>query len=252
MTIKTFIVEDEVNARKALMNMLSFYCEDIELAGFSDNIADSVAQIEKVKPHLLLLDVRLPDGTGFDLVKKLKYKDFKLVFVTAYDEYALRAIKLSAIDYLLKPVKPDELRTAINKVGLALETDERLSLQLDTAIENFNPANQNKKIILNTSDSVHIIEIASLIRCESSENYTMIYIEGKSRIVIAKTLKEFEEMLGVYGFFRVHQSHLVNLQYVNSYDKKGGGVIILKNDERIPLSTRRKEGFLKALRYIAK
>lgn len=248
MTIKAFIVEDEVNSRKALENMLEFYCKSIEVIGYSDNIADAQKTIEKEKPDLLLLDVRLPDGSGFDLLKKVKFKGVKVVFITAYDEYALKAIKLSAIDYLLKPVKPSELKNAIEKVSSAIENEERLNLQLDTYLSNMQDSNQNKKIILNTSDKIHVIEIENLIRCEASENYSAIYVEDHEKIIISKTLKEFEELLSVYGFFRCHQSHLINLNYVDSYDKKGAGNILLTTGDRVPLSVRRKEGFLKALK----
>ncbi len=247
MKIKTIIVEDEINARKALVNMLNFYSKDMEIAGEARNVKEGIELIKNNNPDLVLLDVRLPDGTGFDVIEKLKKYNFKLVFITAYNEYALRAIKLSALDYLLKPVKPDELRRAIEKVREAIEHDERLNLQIETCIENVKNHNRNKKIILNTSDNIHIVETSKLIRCEASENYTNIFIEGKNRIIVAKTLKDFEEMLVPYGFFRVHQSHLINMQFVDSFEKKAGGNAVLKEGTRVPVSSRRKEGFLKAL-----
>ncbi len=250
MKIQTVIIEDEVNARKALMNMLSFYCPTVEVTGQADTIERGTKLIQGLSPDLLLLDVQLPDGTGFDLIKKIKKRNFKLVFITAYDEYALKAIKLSALDYLLKPVKPNELTGAINKVAEAMENEERISLQLETCIENVHHTNQNKKIILNTSDNIHVLEVKKIIRCEASENYTNIFVKDKPKIMLAKTLKEFEEMLTTYGFFRIHQSHLINLDFVDSYVKKGAGVALLKTGDRIPVSTRRKEGFLKALETI--
>lgn len=247
MKIKTIIVEDEINARKALINMLNFYCKEVEIFGEAKNVKEGIEIIKNNNPDLVLLDVRLPDGTGFDLIEKLKKQEFKLVFITAYNEYALRAIKLSALDYLLKPVKPDELRKAIAKVSEAIENDERLNLNIETCISNIKEQSRNKKIILNTADNIHIVEISKLIRCEASENYSGIFIEGKNKILVARTLKEFEEMLIPYGFFRVHQSHLVNIQYVDTYEKKAGGNALLKDGARVPVSTRRKEGFLKAL-----
>jgi len=251
MKIKTIIIEDEINARKALENMLSFYCPEIEIVGHANSVKEGVALIENTIPDLLLLDVHLPDGTGFDLLKKIKKKDFKIVFVTAYDQYALKAIKLSALDYLLKPVKPDELRLAISKVQQVLENEEQINLQIETCIDNFNNVSQDKKLILNTNENVFVVEIKQLVRCEASENYTNIFIEGKNKIMISKTLKEFEEMLSVYGFFRVHQSHLINLQYVDYYEKKGSGNVRLKTGESIPVSVRKKESFLKALKSIS-
>ncbi len=247
MKIKTLIIEDEQNARKALENMLTFYCPEVELTGHAATVADGLKLIRKTPPDLLLLDVHLPDGTGFDLVKKIRKKQFKIVFVTAYDQYALKAIKLSALDYLLKPVKPDELRKAITKVQQALEKEEQLSLQIETVLHNLNHSNPRKKLILNTSDKVFVLDIAQLVHCEAQDNYVKIFIRQKEDILIAKTLKELEEMLAPYGFFRIHQSHLVNLNFVEAFEKKGTGRVRLKTGERLPVSTRKKEPFLKAL-----
>ena len=247
MKIKTFIVEDEINARQVLTNMLNFYCSDIEIIGEAKNVAESVELIKSKKPDLVLLDVRLPDGTGFDLLDQIKNQKFKLIFITAYNEYALKAIKLSAIDYLLKPVKPEELRKAISKVEQAIENDEMLNVQVDTMIDNMNPKNKHQKIILNTNENIYVLEIGKLIRIESNINYSIVYSEGKDKIFVAKTLKEFEEMLVPFGFFRIHQSHLVNTHFVDSYEKKAGGRAILHDGTSIPVSVRRKEGFIKAL-----
>ena len=248
MKIKTVIIEDEVNARKALENLLSFYCPEIVVAGEAASIEEGLKVIQKESPRLLLLDVHLPDGTGFDLIKKIKKKDFKIVFVTAHDQYALQAIKMSALDYLLKPVKPGELRKAITRVEKALEEEEQISLQIDTAIHNLEHTSNNKKIILNTNDKVFVLEVARIVHCEAQDNYSRIYIDGKDTILISKTLKELEEMLSAYGFFRIHQSHLLNLNYVETFEKKGSGRVRTKTGEVLPVSIRKKEGFFKALK----
>ncbi len=248
MKIKTVIIEDEINARKALENMLSFYCPEIVVSGHATSVEAGLNLISKSPPDLLLLDVHLPDGTGFDLMKRIKKKDFKIVFVTAYDQYALKAIKLSALDYLLKPIKPDELRKAMTKVEQALEKEEQLSLQIDTALHNLNRNNPHKKLILNTSDKVFVLEIAQIIHCEAQDNYSKIYIKGKDPILISKTLKELEEMLMTYGFFRIHQSHLLNLNYVEAFEKKGSGQVRIKTGGALPVSIRKKESFFKALK----
>ena len=248
MKIKTVIIEDEINARKALENMLSFYCPEIVVSGHAASVEAGLNLISKSPPDLLLLDVHLPDGTGFDLMKRIKKKDFKIVFVTAHDQYALEAIKLSALDYLLKPVKPDELRKAITKVEQALEKEEQLRLQIDTALHNLNQNNPHKKLILNTSDKVFVLEITQIIHCEAHDNYSKIYINGKNPILISKTLKDLEEMLMTYGFFRIHQSHLLNLNYVDTFEKKGSGQVRIKTGEALPVSVRKKENFFKALK----
>lgn len=250
MKINTVIIEDEVNARKALENMLSFYCPDVQLINTASSVAEGLELLNKTHPDLLILDIHLPDGSGFDLLDKLRRKNFKLVFTTAYDQYALKAIKLSALDYLLKPVQPRELRQAVSRVREVLESEEQISLQIDTCIHNFNQLNQDKKIILNTADNVFVVEVKQIIHCEANENYTNIYLLGKEKITISKTLKEFEEMLSVYGFFRIHQSHLVNLEFVASVEKKGNGNVRLKTGERLPVSQRKKQPFLQLLRSI--
>jgi two-component system LytT family response regulator len=250
MKIKTIIIEDELNARKALVNLLEFYCPDIELMGQASNVQEGIKLIQENTPHLLFLDVHLPDGTGFDLIKKANKKTFKIVFVTAHDQYALRAIKMSAMDYLLKPVQPNELRKAVAKVEAAIENEEQLNLQIDTALHNLDRSNQGKKIILNTSENIHVLEINEIVHCEAQDNYAKIYIINKESILIAKPLKELEEMLMTYGFYRIHQSHLINLHFVETYEKKGTGRVRLKTGEVLPVSTRKKDQFLKALRQL--
>ena len=246
MNIRTVIIEDEINARKALENMLSFYCEEINIVGHASSVRDAITLINDTQPNLLMLDVHLTDGTSFELIKKIKKHNIKIVFVTAYDKYALQALKLSALDYLLKPVKPNELRAAIKKVINVIENEEQVNVQLETFVGNLANVNQDKKIILNTNDNIFVIEISKLVHCEANENYTNIFVEEKGKIIISKTLKEFEEMLSLYGFFRIHQSHLINLNYVECYKKKG--VALLKTGESFPVSTRRKEGFVQALK----
>jgi two-component system LytT family response regulator len=248
MKIKAVIVEDESNARKALENMLDFYCHEIEIAGWAESVNKASELINNVSPQLLFLDVQIKGGTSFDVLKKLEKKDVKIIFVTAYDQYAIRAIKLSAVDYLLKPLKPDELKKAVSKAVKALEDEEHLRLQFETTLENISNIDKDKKIILNTNKSVYVIKISDLIRCESCENYTYVHVRGKNKIMISKTLKEFEEMLTSYGFFRVHQSHLVNMQFVDHYLKKGIGKVHLQTGDEIPVSTRKKDEFLRFLK----
>lgn len=247
MKIRTIIVDDERNARKALANMLEFYCSEVELVGEAGSIDDGINLIEGEKPDLVLLDILLGKNTGFDLLKKLRKINFKLIFVTAHDEYALRAIKMSALDYILKPIKPKELISGINKVSEAIENEEKMKLKVDALVSNTVASNPEKKIIINTVGSIYVLEVKHIVRCESDENYTMIYLSNSPRIMVAKTLKDFEEMLVPYGFFRVHQSHLVNLDFIKSFEKGSGGHILLKDGEKIPVSTRRKDSFLKAL-----
>lgn len=247
MEIRTIIIEDEINAMRALENMLSVHCPDVKIIATADSVGEGVKLIKANSLDLLFLDVNLPDGTGFEILKKVNKHPFKVVFITAYDEYALQAIKMCALDYLMKPVKPEDLTGAIKKVQNALENEEKYNTTIETCIENYKSTGQQKKIIINTSDNMHVIEIQNILRCEASENYSNIHLTNANPIIVAKTLKEFEEMLAPLGFFRIHQSHLINLRFVASYEKKSGGHARLNNNIRLPVSKRRKEGFLKAL-----
>lgn len=247
MMIKALIVDDEQSARKALANMLEYYCKEIEVVGMAANITEAQSLIKELEPEVVFLDIQMPGGNGFDLLKKYRQIPFRVIFVTAYDQFALRALKLSAIDYLLKPLSPRDLIKAIEKLGQQMEVEERFDQQLNALEENMQTEKQQKKIILNTSNNLHVLRVEDVIRCEADENYTRIIdLKGKA-ILVAKTLKEFDGMLSPLGFCRIHQSHLINLNHVLTYEKGTSGMVILSNKERIPVSSRRKEFFLSSL-----
>lgn len=245
--IKSLIVDDEPNARQALVNMIEFYCPDLEICGEAKNVSEAYHLIRQENPQLVFLDIRMPDGTGFELLRKFKKINFRIIIVTAFDEYALNAIKFSALDYLLKPVNPTELNKAVNLVKTALETEEMIDLKIQTYLDNMNKIPQSRKIVLNTTTNIHIIEVGDIVRCEADENYSVIYMANREKIVVAKTLKEFEELLSGYGFYRIHQSHLINIQMVSSYEKGRGGIVSLSDESKLPVSSRRKEGFIRIL-----
>ncbi|MBZ0242650.1 MAG: LytTR family DNA-binding domain-containing protein [Bacteroidales bacterium] len=248
MRTKALIVDDEESARKALSNMLEYYCKEVEVVGMAANITEAQSLIKELEPGVVFLDIQMPGGNGFVLLKKYRQIPFKVIFVTAYDQFALRALKLSAIDYLLKPLSPRDLIKAIEKLGQRLEVEERFDQQLSAMEDNMKAERQQQKIILNTSGSMYVLRVEDVIRCEADENYTRILdLKGKA-ILVAKTLKEFDEMLSPLGFCRIHQSHLINLDHVITYEKGAGGMVILSNKERIPVSGRRREFFLNSLR----
>ncbi len=248
MSIKALIVDDEENSRKALLNMLQYYCKDIEVIGQAENIANAYELINMHKPDVVFLDIQMPGGNGFELLKKFKPIPFKVIFVTAFDHFALRAIKLSAVDYLLKPVSPKELIRAVSKLEKQMDVEDLFDKQMEALEDNMQPERQEKKIILNTSTTMHVIKINEVIRCEADENYTHVIKEDGKAVLVAKTLKEFDEMLSPFGFCRIHQSHLVNLIHVLTFEKSSG-IVILTTKERIPVSSRRKEFFLSALQH---
>ena len=221
--IRTIVIDDEVQARETILNMLASYCPDVEVVATAGSVKEGIKTLKEIKTDLLLLDIKMADGTGFDLLKKLDNLDFRLIFITAFEEFAIRAIKFSAIDYILKPFDPDELINAIQKAGSLIQKDQ-LSLRLSALYENLDLINTSqKKIVLKTTDSVHIVKLNEIIRCESEKNYTHFYTIESDKITVSRTLKEYNELLSEYNFYRVHQSHLVNLDHVKSYENMGGG-----------------------------
>jgi two-component system, LytTR family, response regulator len=243
--IRTIIVEDENKARETLVNMLGMYCPSVDIVDQADCVEKGVKSINYNNPDLVFLDIQMPDGTGFDLLKKLKDQNFKLVFTTAFEEYAIKAFKFSAIDYLLKPIDPEDLVKTITKIERIIE-DENNQIKLKALLENIETiSTEVKKIVLKTAESIHIVKVKDIIRCESSSNYTSFFFRDGKKLLVSKTLKEFDEMLSDYGFFRVHQSHLVNTQYITSFEKSDGGFLAMSDDSKIPVSYRKKESLLK-------
>jgi len=243
--IRTIIIEDEVKARETLANMLGMYCPSVQIIDQADCVEKGIKSIEYHDPELVFLDIQMPDGTGFDLLKKLKTPNFKLVFITAFEEYAIKAFKFSAIDYLLKPIDPEDLVETITKIEHIIE-HENNQIKLKALLENIETiSSEVKKIVLKTSESIHIVKVKDIVRCESSSNYTQFFFNDGKKILVSKTLKEFDELLSGYGFFRVHQSHLVNTQYIQSFEKGEGGFLVMTDNSKIPVSFRKKESLLK-------
>jgi two-component system LytT family response regulator len=248
--VQILIVDDEKRARETIGKIIKLYCANAVVVAEAGNVAEATEAIAKHKPDLVLLDINMPGGNGFDLLKQFGTIDFKLVFITAYEEHAVKAFKFSALDYILKPVNPDELVEAVNKAQSQIEKDN-LSLKLTAFISNIdNIAREAKKIVLKTSESIHVVNVHEIIRCEADRNYTSFFIEGGKKILVSNTLKEYDEMLSLSHFFRAHQSHLVNINYIERYEKKEGGFLIMKDKSEVPVSVRRKETLLKLLEKI--
>ena len=248
--IKTIIIDDEVKARETIANMLQTYCSDIEVIAMAGSVKEGVKVLAKKKPDLVFLDIKMGDGTGFDLLRKLKEVNFMLIFITAFEEFAIRAIKFSALDYILKPLDPDELVNAVEKAKFTIEK-ENVSMRLEALYENLDVLNSNsKKIVLKTTSSVHIVNITDIIRCESEKNYTHFFTIDQEKITVSKTLKEFNELLMDYSFYRVHQSHLVNMAHVRRYDKQDGGHLVMDDNSTVPVSFRKKEDLMKAFKSL--
>lgn len=240
--MKVLIVDDEEYVRIALSEMLKANCPDIKSINFAVSVADGKKAIETNLPDLLFLDICLSDGKGFDLLKSLKDIPFKVIFITAYEEYAIKAFKFSAIDYLLKPIDVDELVSAVKKAEQTIEI-ENTKILTEAFLRN--QESSQKKIALRTTEAIHLIDVKDIIRCNSDGNYTNFIINNNKGLMVSKTLKEFEELLVPYGFVRIHQSHLINVNFIKKYDKRSGGFVVLKDEAEIPVSTRKKEELLK-------
>ena len=238
--VKAVIVDDELHAQNAIEIILKSQFLEIEIVGKAENVKSAVYLIKKTEPELLFLDIDLPDGKGFDILKQLDHKAYKVIFITAYQEYAVQAIKFSAFDYILKPLNPLELMEAV-KNALTVCTDEQYKLKLDAFLNNFNNTTPGvKKLVLKTSDKIHILDVKDIIRCESENTYTTFYTNTGNKILVSKSIKKYEEMLCPIGFMRTHQSHLINLNYIAYFDKHLGGAIVMTDNSNIPVSAQKK------------
>jgi len=248
--IRTIVIDDESKARETIVDMLGIYCKDLEVIAEASDVQSGYDAIRKHTPDMVLLDIKMPDGTGFDLLRKFLNVDFQIIFITAYEEYAIRAFKFSALDYLLKPIDPDELITAVNKAQERMKSED-LTLKIQTLFENVDHlSNREKKIVLKTSSNVHVVNLYDIIRCQSDKNYTHFFTVEGEKIIVSKTLKEYDELLRSYGFFRVHQSHLINLTFIKRFEKAEGGYLVMKDESRVPVSFRKKDDLMKLFKSL--
>jgi two-component system LytT family response regulator len=240
--IRLAVIDDEAKARETILNILALSNNELEIVGEAADIASGFELINLTNPDLVLLDINLTDGTGFDLLRKFEKIDFKLIFITAHEEYAIQAIKYSALDYVMKPITAGELLKAVDKAKDLIGKEET-QMKLSTFLDNLDKL---KKIVLRTAESIHVIEVKHIIRCEADVNYTTFFLENGRQLLVSKTLKEYAEMLVPSGFFRTHQSHLVNLEHVLRFDKGEGGHLVMNDNSIVPVSTRNREALFKA------
>lgn len=245
--IKVILIDDEEDARFMLRNHLERnFKNEINVVSEANGVEKGIEIIKQFKPDLVFLDIQMGDGTGFDLLEQLPEKDFEVVFVTAYNQYALKAFKFSALGYLMKPIKTDELVQTVSTIfqhfnKFRLNAEKRLKV----LIENYGDDRKIKKIVIPSSKGFDVIAIENIIRLEGDRNYTNFITTDKSKISSSKTMAEYEGLLSEYGFFRIHQSTIVNLRYVKGYIKGDGGMAELVNGEQLQISRNRKNEFLK-------
>lgn len=252
--ITALLIEDDKHLRTGLKALLERYTNDILIIGEAESVKTGIAAIEKLRPQVIFLDIHLTDGTGFDILEQLTKTNGKLkahvVFITAHEQYAVKAFKFSALDFILKPVDPEELQHTMGKIKEAVGKNNSFE-NIDLLLENIRKKVDNfKRIALSTSDGIHLFEVSDIIRCEAKANYTEFFIKNHKPVLISKTLKEYEEMLTEHGFERIHQSHLINLSYLKSYIKSDGGYVIMADNSNIPIAQSKKEKLQELIRAL--
>ncbi|MBN2173305.1 MAG: response regulator transcription factor [Bacteroidales bacterium] len=248
--LRALIIDDEDHMRDTLIKLLELHCPDVSVIGQAQGVATGTGVIRDLHPELVFLDIQLKDGTGFDLLYNLPAIDFKVIFVTAYDQYALQAFRYSAVDYLLKPINPEHLMDAVKRAGQMIQ--KHFNLQMKALEENLKSVNkQHKKIIIKTTEDIHLLDLKNIISCESDNSYTTIHTSEGDKILVSKTLKDYEDMLAECGFYRVHKSYLINLLHIKRFERQDGGYIVLTNDVKIPVASRKRDELLQMFEKLA-
>ena len=245
-SMKVIIVDDQISVRNSISTILNEDYPELEIIATAGTIEEGISVISKTKPDLLFLDVELPDGTGFELLQEMAPVDFKVIFITGHQEYALKAIKMSALDFILKPFERDEIHGAVDKAS-ALINNEEEQIKLQALSENLENKKILKRIVLPTSENLHLVAISDIIRAEADSNYTMFFIAGGQKIMVSRTIKEFDTLLSGSGMLRVHQSHLVNISFVDKYIRRDGGSLQLKDGTSIPVSQNLRKKVISAI-----
>jgi len=242
--LKTILIDDEMNALEALEWKLNRYIEDIEIIK-CNSPQEGIDTIDTIKPDLVFLDIEMPEIDGFELLQKLSYRDFDLIFTTAHDEFALKAIKVSAIDYLLKPVDKDELITAVDKVK-SNKKENKLEDKLESLFSNMN-STRTDKINISADSKIYLLNKEDVIMLKSDKSYTTIFLKDDKSILVSKTLKEVEKKFNFPQFYRVHNSYLININHIREYSKGMGGELIMSNGMHAGISRNKKADLLERL-----
>lgn len=248
--IKAIIVDDELGARESLSKMIEKNCKQIEIIAKVDSMLAAFEAITNKEPDLVFLDIEMPNGNAFDLLEKFKTINFNIIFTTAYDHYAIKAIKFSAVDYILKPIDPEELVVAVKRFEERTGKSATLDKQFKTLLSNVRPENKLKKVGIPDGDGLIFINLSDIIRCDSDGNYTFFILTSGKKIIASRTLGEYEQMFAEDNFFRIHRSHLINLEHVKKYIKGEGGYVVMSDNSQVEVSRRNKTDFLEKLSHL--
>jgi two-component system, LytTR family, response regulator len=251
--IRAVIIDDEKNNIENIVHLLKKHELPVTVVGTATNADDGVSLITASNPDLLFLDIQMPDKNGFEVLKALPHHQFEVVFVTAFDNYGIQAVKFSAIDYLLKPIDPEELNASVSKVEAKL-MQKKANLQLENLMEFIKDkdAKKDHKLALASTKEIRFVHTGDIIRCESSNAYTQFFLSDGTSIMVSKPIFEYEELLSSYDFIRCHQSHLVNIKFIKSLLKEDSGYLLMEDNTRIPISRNKKENVIKRLHTIKK
>ena len=238
------IIDDIEQARITLKEDLNTYCPEVKVIGEAEGVVSGAKLLKQKQADILFLDIQMQDGSGFDLLEILPNLTSQVIFTTASDAFAIKAFRFSAVDYLLKPIDPDELMEAVKKVKPNEATPKE---SLDLLLNSFKDRYELKNMVLHTQEKIHVVAIEDIVRCQSMVNYTVFYFVDQSKLMVTKTLKEYDQMLKDYGFVRVHQSHLINSRQIKEYVKSEGGYLVMKDGAHVSVSLRKKAMVMKML-----
>jgi len=247
--IRSVIIEDEKNSLEALSALIDKYCPNVEMIGTANSVKSGIKIINELEPDLVFLDIAMPDGDGFEVLENVDFKYFEVIFTTAYDQFALKAFEFSALHYLLKPINFKELQEAVSRYK-KIESEDEFNNKIQVLQNNL--SSKQTKIILPSLEGLNIIDIDNIIRCESDNNYTIFHLINKSRIVVSRSLNNFERLLSEKNFVRIHSRHLVNLKYIKKYVKGRGGYVIMEDGSEADVATSRVKDFMARLKMVAK
>ncbi|MCU4162576.1 LytR/AlgR family response regulator transcription factor [Carboxylicivirga caseinilyticus] len=244
--IKSIIVDDEPKSRNNLRDLLKEYCQQVDLIGEAASAGEALKLLNEKQPELVFLDIEMPGGSGFDLLKSLSKQSFEVIFVTAFDKYGIQAVKFCAVDYILKPIDILELSRAVEKAHLQIN-QKKENQRLAELVANLDRSDEEKRLALPLLDKIEFVIINQIIRIEADGNYSRIFLNNKQEYMVCKTLKEYHEILQTYGFLRTHQSHLINTHQIKAYVKTDGGYILMQDNSNVPISRQKKEEVMKVI-----
>ena len=253
MEIKAIIIEDELKGLNNLKNLLAQYCGDVQIIGEGSSVAEGVSLLSDpaIQPDVAFLDISLPDGLVFQMLNQLRPINFEIIFVTAYEEYAIKACEYSSIGYIVKPIDPDALKEAVSRIRPSEKAGEsQIDKRLDVFNNHYNNPNAFTKMSISALDGIYFVNIKDIVRFEAEDNYTHIFLNSGERITASKTIKSYEDLLAPFNFYRVHKRHVINLNYMRKFVKGDGGYLIMDDEIKIEVSRRRRPAFMEKMRRL--